>query len=306
MGIQSRDYYRSETAGPSWLGDCPMVRWLIVVNSVVFVLQLLFVQPSQDAEFGGFLSTSLIDEWFALDPELVARGQVWRVVTYAFLHDRYSLWHILLNMLTLWWAGRSVEPIYGSREFLWFYLVAAAIGGVGFTLWGWALALPNGVVGASGAVMAVLMLFARHYPRSKIYFFGLIGIEAQWLVAIYALLDLHPVLLALGGAMPFDRVAHVVHLAGYAFGWLYYQQSWRLATGWNQLTDRLSLRWRRATHGRNLKVYRPELEREPEPVDLDAEVDRILAKITATGSESLSDRERALLTRASERYKKRD
>ncbi len=132
--------------------------------------------------------------------------------------------------------------------------------------------------------------------------FGLIGIEARWLVALYALFDLYPVLFKLGGGGDVDNIAHIVHLSGLAFGWIYYRQGWRLATGWGRLFDGLSFSWRRNTHGRNLKVFHPE----EEPADLDEEVDRILAKIHEHGSESLSDRERSLLSRASERYKRRD
>lgn len=303
MGIHSRDYYRDATSsGPGWLSDCPAVKWLIVVTCVVFVLQLVFTTPGEMTPFGRAHGQSLIDQWFQVDPVAVAHGQVWRLITNAFLHSRYDPLHLLFNMLTLWWFGRTIEELYGSREFTWFYLTAAFIGGVGFTLWGWLLHDPTPGIGASGAVMAVLMLYARHYPKNKVYIFGIIGIEAQWLVALYAFFDLYPALVELSGGGMGDGIAHIVHLSGLAFGWIYYRQGWRLASGWDRLFGRLSFSWRRNASGRNLKVYQPV----DEPVDLEAEVDRILAKIHEQGSESLSARERSLLTRASERYKKRD
>jgi membrane associated rhomboid family serine protease len=280
----------SIAGGSSWRG-------LMLATFIVFVGQVLLGDPS-----GTY--PSLVDRWLALDVEPLWHGQVWRLATYAFLHDRQDLLHLLFNMLTLWWAGRAVEPLYGSREFLWFYMAAAVVGGIGFALWDAVLGLSSGVVGASGAVMAVLMLYACHFPRDRIYLFGLIGIEARWLVALFALFDLLPVLNALGGGHgSHDRVAHIVHLTGLAFGWLYVQRRWRLSSGWRRLTDSLRQRWRLATAGRRLKVYDPEPD--DEPVDLDADVDRILAKIHEQGTGSLTPREQAILTRASERYKKR-
>ncbi len=299
MGISSRDYYRNETGhSPGWMSGHGATRGLIVITFAVFVAQVLFGDPTGSAP-------SLVDLWCALDPSDVAHGQVWRVVTYAFLHDRYDLLHLVLNMLTLWFFGRAVEQLYGSRELVWFYIAAATVCGVGFTAWGWAFGLHHSVVGASGAVMAVLMLFARHYPHEKVSIMGLISIEAQWLVVVFAIFDLYPVLSALGGGVRTrdDRVAHIVHLAGLAFGWLYFQQGWRLSSGWNRIAGGLSLRLRRLTAGRRLKVYQPEPEEEP--IDLEAEVDRILAKIHEHGTESLTAREQSIMEQASRRYKRK-
>ncbi len=73
-------------------------------------------------------SVSIVQEWFELQTNKVVRqGQVWRLLTCAFCHDRFSLWHILFNMLFLYWFGRMLEPLYGSREFLLFYLTAAVV-----------------------------------------------------------------------------------------------------------------------------------------------------------------------------------
>jgi membrane associated rhomboid family serine protease len=114
---------------------------------------------------------SIIDEWFALRTSKVIRGQVWRLVTYAFCHSRGELFHILLNMLGLFWFGITLESMYGGKEFLLFYLTAAVVAGlasIGLDVWlGWDLP----TVGASGAVMAVLVLYAIHYPRNTIRFF---------------------------------------------------------------------------------------------------------------------------------------
>jgi membrane associated rhomboid family serine protease len=310
MGLTSRDYFRDETARhPGWLSGAPACKWLIAITCATFLLQLVLTEkPVVELTPAGPVRAapvSLMDEWFAVDPVAVARGQVWRLITNAFLHSRHDPLHLLFNMLVLWWFGSTVESLYGSREFTWFYLTAALIGGLGFTLWGWWMRDPTPAIGASGAVMAVLMLFACHFPHSRIYLFGIIGIEARWLVALYAFFDLYPVLLELGGGMRSGRIAHVIHLSGLAVGWLYYTRQWRLSKGW------AGWNWRRLfprpSASAELKVFHPEPSSDDGdfPFDLDAEVDRILAKIHDQGSESLTAHERAILTRASERYKRR-
>src|SRR5262249_40804542 len=128
MGIYDRDYYRRD--GPSYLGSFmergTVCKWLIGINVVVFILQMLTrtsgVDPHTERFFQqeGFLTDALI-----LNVDKVLHGQVWRLLTYAFLHDTGSIWHILFNMLFLWWFGRDVEDLYGPREFLVFYLVSA-------------------------------------------------------------------------------------------------------------------------------------------------------------------------------------
>src|SRR5204862_5801370 len=111
---------------------------------------------------------SILQEWFELDTPKVVRGQVWRLVTSAFCHSRYDIWHIVFNMLCLYWFGCALEAMYGSREFLCFYLTAAVASGLTFV----GLDLYTGstvpAVGASGAVIAVMMLYTWHYPRETI------------------------------------------------------------------------------------------------------------------------------------------
>ncbi|OYW24701.1 MAG: hypothetical protein B7Z55_01445 [Planctomycetales bacterium 12-60-4] len=246
---------------------------------------------------------SLVDQWFSMKVSAVLQGQVWRLLTYAFLHNRFDLLHILFNMLGLWFFGCTLERMYGSREFMKFYLVAAVMAGLGFLVLSLALRIPGAsMIGASGATMAVFMLYGAHFPRQQILIFWVIPLEIRWAIALYVAYDLFPVLHMIGGTNLHTGVAHIAHLAGLLFGWLYYRNGWRLDDAWNSLTRTLSFRWRRATTGRQFKVYKPVDE---DPVDIDAEVDRILAKIHEHGTQSLSRQEQALMERASERYKRK-
>ncbi len=171
---------------------------------------------------------SIVQEWFELDTnKVVHRGEAWRLLTHAFCHDRNGIFHIVFNLLFLYWFGCTLELMYGGREFLLFYLTAAVFAGLAFV--GVELATGSSIpaIGASGAVMAVVMLYAMHFPREPIRVIW-INVEMRWLVLFYLIWDLHPVLLALSGDRFFTGVASSAHLGGLAFGFVYARCDWRL------------------------------------------------------------------------------
>jgi membrane associated rhomboid family serine protease/ankyrin repeat protein len=171
---------------------------------------------------------SILQEWFELDTKKVVHGaQIWRLVTHAFCHDRGGLFHIVFNMLFLYWFGCTLELMYGWREFLLFYLTAAVVAALAFV--GVELYTRSSIpaIGASGAVMAVVMLYAMHFPREPIRIIWF-SVEMRWLVLFYLIWDLHPVLLALSGDRFHTGVASAAHLGGLAFGFAYARFEWRL------------------------------------------------------------------------------
>lgn len=348
MGLESRDYARdgSYTASlSSWGMDLtPVVKYLVIANVAVFLLQMLLTRPAQfpppdpddvaaareEAESDAPARpgeakaprdrdlevrqareleriaammhgqrTSLIQRWFELDPrKTVEQAQVWRLLTSAFCHDRYNLWHILFNMLILCWFGQRLERMYGSREFLLFYLAAAICASLAYV----ALAYYTGsyvpAIGASGAIMGVMMLYVIFHPFEQFLLFWVFPVPLWALLGIYMLYDLHPVLLALSGDPMFTGVAHASHLGGLAFGFAYWRFGWRL----EPLVDRVAPAARR----RAGRPYRAPviLSFPARDEDLSERVDEILRKISEQGKESLSDDEREVLNRASARYRR--
>ena len=155
MGLENRDYIRDSPPPPGY-GHGPRgywaVKYLIIANIAVFVLQMMTAEP-RTLSTGGvteLLSLSL-SNLFNIDP--LQGFQIWRVVTYGFCHG--GLMHILFNMFVLWMFGRNIEPVVGSREFLMFFLAGVVVSGlchVGTQ----AIFKTPGVVGASGGVMAVV------------------------------------------------------------------------------------------------------------------------------------------------------
>jgi membrane associated rhomboid family serine protease len=288
MGVYDRDYYQQE--GPSFLGpETSATTWILIATVICFLGQIL---------------SNEFTVWLVLVPEYVLQGQVWRLVTYAFLHDPHSLWHIAINMYTFWLFGRQIEPIYGRREFAFFYLVSALVGGIAFTA-AWAVGGQLGIcLGASGAVTAVLVLTALHFPRQIILLFFLIPVPLWLLAAGYVALD---ALTFVGGNN--TPVAVVVHLGGALFAYIYYKGQFRL-TAW--LIDFRG--WTKRLARPRLKVYRqPSLSSTPagsRPASaanehLEADLDRVLAKVAQYGQSSLTDAERKVLLQASEIYKRR-
>jgi|SRR5579872_4937098 len=299
MGVYDRDYYRNDPPGGGILGGvAPVCKWLIAINVAVFVVQLLTDDPQTDR--GG------ITEWLWLRPsDVIGRFEVWRLFTNAFCHS-HDIWHILLNMIGLWLFGSQIEPIYGQREFLRFYLTAAvlsALGYLGFAVWS---GHDNQMLGASGAVMAVMMVCALYYPSMRISIF-VITLELRWLVVLYVIFDIYPVLLELGGGRVRDGVAHAAHLGGLLYGFLYKKfdlRYSRLMGGWSWPRLRRAVRTASTGKSKKVRLYEPEEDVSP-TADLNRRVDEILAKISAQGEASLTDSERETLKEAGRRYKNR-
>lgn len=329
MGIYDRDYVRRE--GPSFLGSFVergrVCRWLVGINIVVFIVQILTSPHPADPDG----SLGWFTDAFQLDADHVLHGQVWRLLTYAFLHDPYSVWHILFNMLFLWWFGSDVEDLYGPREFLIFYLTSAVAAGVLYFVSSVAWMPTQGpCIGASGAVLAVLTLCAIHYPRRVIYVMFILPVPIWFFLVIFVARDAFAFL-----HRTESGVAVAAHLAGFLFAGTYYRLHWRLSE-WRLPNLR---GWRRRLFGPRLRVHRDDgasslwssKQRPSSPASLsirrpeegtqasvgapaasrlddehlEAKMDAILEKLSRVGKENLTEGEKELLLRASEAIRRR-
>src|SRR5690349_8417732 len=107
MGIYDREYYRGETRGSGWFsGMAPACKTIILINVVVFVLQML----SDPENF---------DRWLAASGKgIFEQGRVWQLLTATFLHSTEWPLHLVFNMLFLWMVGSEMESMYGSCVFV--------------------------------------------------------------------------------------------------------------------------------------------------------------------------------------------
>jgi membrane associated rhomboid family serine protease len=317
MGIYDRDYYRESSSRWSNWGDRPVTVGLVVTNCVIFLLQLL--TPIYD-EHGRRVS-DLLSEWGAFHLPSILQGQVWRVVTAHFLHDSGGLWHLALNMFVLFWVGTELEGIYGSKEFLSFYMVSALLVSFGMIVLGLTGLQPREIrgYGASGAVNAAFVLFACHYPYRTIMIFFIIPAPA-WLVAVGLLMIDFFGYFGVGDA----GVGYAAHLLGAAFGFIYYRYSLRVSTWLPAFGRRAPTR-----RGPSPRIFTdpPDDESDELPVSaptppapraaaspassrnvdeqLEAKLDLVLEKVSRYGRDSLTPEEKDLLLRASEIYKRR-
>lgn len=140
----------------------------------------------------------------------------WQLLTYGFLHDVHSLYHIGFNMLGLWMFGRHIEPMMGTRRFITYYLTCVV--GAGFIQL-LVASLQGGeyyTVGASGGLMGILLAYAIAFPNQTIMLLiPPIPMKAKYFVLLFALASL-----VLGVSGRAAGVAHFAHLGGMLFGFL--------------------------------------------------------------------------------------
>jgi membrane associated rhomboid family serine protease len=316
MGYEDRDYYREEESrrygGGGRLGGMGLnfnkqsiLIKLIMINVAVFAVDLFsprltaydqLVDPPADLStpidmgdgvtvtgqqlkevktdtnwLGNFLSLKTDRPW-----------EVWAYLTHGFTHASYSsdigVWHLIFNMITLFFLGIMVEQKLGSQEFLKFYLVSILGGGIAWMLIQLATGSEGSIVGASGAVSAVIIYFVMLAPQSTLLLMGIIPVKA-WVVGILFLVT--NVFYALGAS----QIAWEAHLAGAAFGALYYKLGWNFER----------FQWPSFVKRSALKIH------DPDAIDakLQQEADRVLDKISREGEASLTRRERKTLNKYS-------
>ncbi len=250
----------------------PAVAGLLKANIIVF---LVFALLRLDGLYA----------LLALSFQGLRQGMLWQPLTYMFLHGSFG--HLFFNMLTLFFIGPETERAMGTRHFLAMYLLSGLLGGLG---WLWLSADPRSLcVGASGSIFGMLAAFATLYPRRRltllVFFVFPVTLMAWQLVAVLAILEF------LFAGNQASGIAHTAHLAGAFAGFLYIDQlfeSTLLRRLWRQFQAHLT--------------RRPRPPRSAPPPPDQADVDRILDKITAQGIQSLSREERQILHRASRTF----
>lgn len=174
----------------------PWVRRFLGANLIVF-----FVQTTMPA----------FADAFVFVPRL-ALFRPWTIVTYMFLHDASGISHILFNMVGLFFFGSRVEERLGSKRFVQLYFIS----GISGALLSVAFAPNAAIIGASAAVFGVMLAFAMFWPRDQILIWGIIPVQARWLVIITTVMAMYS---GLGGSR--GGVADFAHLGGYLGAWLF-------------------------------------------------------------------------------------
>jgi membrane associated rhomboid family serine protease len=192
---------RQMTFGPG--GMTPAVKFLLITNTAVFVLQTLV----------GAGTDYRLEYYFGLVPPLVlGELYLWQLFTYQFLHG--GIFHILFNMLAVWMFGCDLERRWGSSFFLRYYFISVVGGGLLNTLFVPGQMGPS--IGASAGVYGILLAYGLIYPNRIVYFYFLFPIKMKHFVWIIGAIALYSSITA--GQ---SGIAHLAHLGGMAFGYLY-------------------------------------------------------------------------------------
>lgn len=294
MGLYDRDYYRERRPQFALRGPQTIVGTLILINVVVYVADGLLTSARSPGGLGG------LNAFLALHLESLTTPWLWwQFLTYGFAHQSFpEYWHILGNMLALFFLGPAVEAHYGRKEFLRLYLVMLVVAGLAWAIVERMMGHPAGTaVGASGAVTGIVILFALNFPRQMLLVMFVLPMPA-WAVGILVVMS--DVFLALNPES--TRIAFAAHLGGAAFAYLYFHFRWNL-TRW--IPSPFSLRWFASRP--KLRLHDPDRPKRQKKQDreLSEEVDRILEKIHREGESSLTRKERRILENASREYQKK-
>jgi membrane associated rhomboid family serine protease len=209
----------------------PVVRWLIGISVAIW----LFGQVIGE---GYLLHEPVLTYTFGMVPaNFIQKFFLWEPLTYIFLHSR-NVFHILFNMLLLWWLGAELESRWGSRFFLMYYLVSGIGAGIiyGFSvlfyflIFGHSSVMNAPVVGASGAIFGLMLAYGIIFGERVVYFMMVFPMRAKYFVMLLGGVE---AVTLLNNGMTGD-VANLAHLGGLASGFLflrgytYFQQrKWR-------------------------------------------------------------------------------
>ena len=275
------------TTEPSAFGSAPIrfdvtpwVKRILMANAVIFLVTVA-------------VGYQVMIDWFAFSPtRLLSRP--WGVLTYMFIHG--GLWHLLFNLLIIFFFGPPLERRWGSDAFIKFYL-ASGLGGVLLSF----LFVSTPIVGASAACYGIMLAFAMTWPEAPLYIWGIVPVKAKWLVGFLAALSF---VSAIGPTR--DGVAHLAHLGGVITGFLFMKAGLVGHGGLGGAIPKKKKKKSAFTAVTEIAGTEARQRRKDEKgaaktrAELDA-VDAVLDKISAEGIESLTPEERALLDRVSKK-----
>ena len=277
FGVTTSDDYRPV----AWMGRYPVdvTTMLVGLHIALAVIGcILFAAGTSVLSYLQFDSTAVFYQ-----------GQVWRIVTYAFVHQPAGLLWFAVEMYMLFVFGREVERFLGQRAYVVLYLILLIAPSLLLTTWG--LWQPTALAGSPALHFGIFVAFATIYPRVELF----LRIMAKWfalilaavytlqLIAYHAWSDLAVVWTSIGAAFLFVELRG----AGPELAW------------WSKVKARIGpkpkVRVLQRTHAR----------RAVEPDEVYASIDPILDKISKSGIGSLTANERRQLNRERERLLKK-
>ncbi len=248
-----------------------------------------------------FLITVLLNKyiigWFALPSNLDSfLVKPWTLISYAFIHQ--NLFHILSNLLVLYYIGNLFLDFYTKKQFLNFYLLGGIFGGIVFLAYYYfiakTVALP--LAGASAAVTTIFIAVATKIPRYSLQLRFIGSVELWVLAAIWVVLSILQI------ANP-DKGSAIAHLSGAIFGYIYAKQLSKgndIGSWFEQLLNYFTNLLKPKKKSPFKAVYKTKKRTSTNGVSKSKQrkIDDILDKISKSGYESLTKEEKDFLFRA--------
>jgi membrane associated rhomboid family serine protease len=255
------------------------VKTLLIATIVVFIFQILPFPGSLLVQFGSLIPNQTFHDF-----------QLWRLFSFMFFHDTAHPFHILFNMLMLWMFGVEIENLWGARRFMIFYLICGAGSGLFSILHLFNPVLSStSVIGASGAVLGVMTMYAYYFPQRQVLLFFVLPINIRVVVLGAALVSLF------GSIAPHGIISHLTHLGGILVAICYiklYPLILRISESTSSVRSKKEIQKQKTKSIDDNKFF-------------EEQIDPILAKISRQGMDSLTKEERNLLKQASSRNRNR-
>ncbi len=294
----------------------PVIKNLLIINVIVFFFQFIGRSFFVDQNF---TLSQIITKYFGLIPIegfVVGRTNLglivwdffpWQLITYQFLHGDF--WHIFFNLFALWMFGMEIENLWGSKKFAYYYLLCGVVAGLFQLFIAPLLGSTAPTIGASGAVFGVLIAFAMLFPDRQIFIWGLFPIRAKYLIGFLIIINI------LSVNEP-GNVAYLAHLGGAFAGFLFIMIDKNIdapfkrtlmnlrsdsnrnsfTNPFGDITDRFK---KKGTNVEDANYY--EINDKKEESVSQEEIDRILDKISQSGYQNLSEKEKKILFEASKK-----
>ena len=292
MNWENRDYNRGggfggggfRGGGFGGMSGQSVATWLIVVNFAVFLLNGIFLGAMR-----GSVLAPVVWGNFNI-PQAIYGGQIWRFLTYQFNHAGFM--HFFFNMIGLYFFGPLLERSWGPRRFLSFYLLCGSAGAAlaaGFSLLpGLGVFGPESIlIGASGAIFGILVACAVLFPHQRVQLlFPPIPMTMRTMALVF--LGISVVSILAGSA---NAGGEAAHLGGAALGFLLATKPGLLA--WSDGISSNTFKVKVVTQKKEKAARREQVS--------EAEIDRILAKVSEQGLQSLTSKEKKMLNRETER-----
>ena len=175
------------------------VKNLLIINGICYLADVVMAR----------LGVIDLSYWLGIWTLQTGMFRVWQPLTYMFMHGSFE--HLFFNMFSLWMFGATLENVWGTKRFLFYYMVC----GIGAGLISMLIPGYHVSVGASGAIYALLLAFGMMFPNGYIYLYFLVPIKTKWFIVGMVVLELFE-----GFFRSSDGIAHFAHLGGMLIGFI--------------------------------------------------------------------------------------